>query len=419
VSPPGTTSTSSTGAVARDDFIDPAFWSRPLDERTAVFERLRALPHPQFVPPRFPWGPMANGYYAVVKHADILEISSRPRDFSSKGAGTMLPPEMNEFYGSMITLDNPEHARLRRIVARSFGRGMAPVFESIARREARRIVAELIERGPGDFVGPVASQMPIAVLSTMMGIPGEDYGFVAERTNTIMGSLDPEIVADPAQAAAAVMGALRDLGDYIARLRDERLARPRDDVITKLVQVQEDGEQLTRQELVSFFVLLVNAGMETTRNAISQALVLLTSYPDQRQLLQADFERHVKGAVEEVLRIATPINWMRRDAARGCDMNGHRFHEGDQIYLLYWSANHDEKVFADPHRFDITRDPNPHLAFGAPGPHFCLGAHLARFEIAALYRELLAALPEIRADGEPVRLASSFIEGFKRLDCAF
>jgi cytochrome P450 len=284
---------------------------------------------------------------------------------------------------------------------------------------ARRLVAALVERGPGDFVRPVAADMPIAVLSTMMGIPSDDYEFLFERTSTIMGALDPEFVSSPEEAAAAVLGASRDLGDYIAGLREDRLAHPRADVVTKLVQVQEDGEQLTRQELVSFFILLVNAGMETTRNAISRALVLLTEHPGQRALLVSDFERYAKGAVEEILRVATPINWMRRTATRDCDMNGHRFRAGDQLFLLYWSANHDEKVFADPYRFDITRDPNPQLAFGAPGPHFCLGAHLARIEIAALYRELLTALPEIRSTGEPSRLASSFIEGYKRLDCTF
>jgi cytochrome P450 len=422
VSPSDGTSTSSiSGAAAAQkyDFVDPAFWSRPIHEREAVFERMRGLPHPEFVPPRLPWGPMASGYYALSKHADVVEVSRRPQDFSSEGAATILTPELNEFYGSMITMDNPEHARLRRIVSRSFGRGMVPAFEAMAQREARRIVDQLIERGPGDFVRPVAAEMPIAVLSTMMGIPDEDYEFIFERTTTIMGSLDPEIVANPEEAASAVLGALRGLGDYIGGLREDRLAHPRNDVITKLVRVQDDGEQLTHQELVSFFVLLVNAGMETTRNAISQALVLLTAHPDQRQLLLSDFERHAKGAVEEILRIATPINWMRRDATRDCDMNGHRFRKGDQIYLFYWSANHDEKVFAEPRRFDITRDPNPHLAFGGVGPHFCLGAHLARIEIISLYRELLTSLPHIRAEGEPIRMASSFVESVKRLDCAF
>jgi methyl-branched lipid omega-hydroxylase len=419
VSPTEATSPSTGTAAALPDFLDPSFWLRPHTERAAVFEEVRALPGPGFVPPRLPWGPLASGYYALAKHADVVEVSKRPQDFSSEGATGMVGPELGEFYGSMITMDNPEHARLRRLVARSFGRGMAPAFEAISKRVARQIVDALVERGPGDFVRPVAAEMPIAVLSSMMGILDEDYEFLFERTSTIMGALDPDVVRNPEEAAGAVLSASRDLGEYIGRIREERLDHPRDDVITKLVQVQEDGEQLTPQELVSFFILLVNAGMETTRNAIVKALLLLTEHPEQRELLLTDFERHAKGAVEEILRVATPINWMCRTASRDCDMNGHRFHEGDKLFLLYWSANHDEKVFADPHRFDITRDPNPHLAFGALGPHFCLGAHLARIEIVTLLRELLTTLPHIRAEGEPTRLASSFVEGFKRVDCTF
>ncbi|MGP3970983.1 cytochrome P450 [Streptomyces sp. 6N223] len=355
----------------------------------------------------------------MAKHADIVEVSRRPQDFSSEGATEILPPSMDEFYGSMINMDNPEHARLRRIVARSFGRGMAPQFDAMARQVAKRIVAELIERGPGDFIRP-AAEMPIAVLSAMMGIPGEDHDFLYQRTNTIVG-LDPRVsrATSPEEATTAVLTALRELADYIGRLREERLTHPRKDVITKLVQVQHDGEQLTRQELASFFVLLIIAGMETTRNSIVQALVLLTENPDQRRLLLSDFERHAQGAVEEVLRVGTPINWMRRITTRDCEMNGHRFRKGDLLFLLYWSGNHDEKVFADPYRFDITRDPNPQLSFGSLGPHFCLGAHLARIEITAMYRELLASLPDIRVDGEPSKLSSSFFEGYDRLHCTF
>ncbi len=415
------TSTPSTDAAAFPDLLDSAFWSRPNDERVAVFERLRQQPSPEFILQDIPGLPWRFGYYALTRHADIVEVSRRPQDFSSDGATTIagLTPELNEFYGSMINMDNPEHARLRRLVARSFGRGMVPEFEAMARRVARQLVAALVERGPGDFVRPVAAEMPIAVLGAMMGIPREDYDFVYEHTNTIMGSLDPEFVSPTEDPGAAVIAASRELGEYIGRLREDRLAHPRGDVITKLVQVQEDGEQLTHQELVSFFILLVIAGMETTRNAISQALVLLTRHPDQRKLLLSDFDHHAKGAVEEILRMATPINWMRRVAARDCEMNGHRFRKGDRVFLFYWSANHDEKVFADPSRFDIARDPNPHLSFGSLGPHFCLGAHLARIEITALCRELLAQLPHIRAEGEPAWLESSFAEGIKRLHCTF
>ncbi|MEU5425302.1 cytochrome P450 [Streptomyces olivoreticuli] len=403
------------------DLVDPSFWARPHEERVAFFEELRRLPHPAFIQQSMPGVPWAFGYHALVKYADITEVSRRPQDFSSNGATTIvgLPPELDEYYGSMINMDNPEHSRLRRIVARSFGRNMVPEFEAVATRTARRIVRELVARGPGDFIRPVAAEMPIAVLSDMMGIPEEDHDFLFERSNTIVGPLDPDYVPDRTESERAVIEASRELGDYIARLRDDRLADPRDDLITRLVQVQADGEQLTRQELVSFFILLVIAGMETTRNAISHALILLTGHPEQKQLLLSDFDTYAKGAVEEILRVSTPINWMRRVAARDCEMNGHKFRKGDRIFLFYWSGNRDESVFPDPYRFDIARGSNAHVTFGAVGPHVCLGAHLARMEITALYRELLAALPQIRAEGRPRRLESSFIEGIKHLNCAF
>ncbi|MBP5941844.1 cytochrome P450 [Streptomyces acidiscabies] len=403
--------TESTSAATVPDLVDPSFWARPYDERVALFEELRALPQPAFVRQQLPGVPWALGYRALVKYADIVEVSRRPQDFSSQGATSIvgMPPELDEYYGSMINMDNPEHARLRRIVSASFGRATVPELEARATRIARGIIRDLVERGPGDFVRPVAAEMPIAVLGDMMGLPEEDHDLLFDLSNKIV---------EPA-GGEAVVEASRRLGDYIAQLREDRLAHPRADVITKLVRVQADGEYLNRQELVSFFILLVIAGMETTRNAISHALVLLTEHPEQRRLLLADFDRYAKGAVEEVLRVSTPINWMRRVAARDCEMNGHRFRKGDRLFLFYWSANRDASVFPDPYRFDITRGSNAHLTFGAVGPHVCLGAHLARLEITVLYRELLAALPEIRAVGQPHRLDSSFIEGIKQVRCAF
>nr|MDT0660555.1 cytochrome P450 [Micromonospora sp. DSM 115978] len=417
MSPPDST----TAADVSSDLLDPSFWSLPSAERASTFEALRALPRPAYLRQRMVGLGPSLGYYALSRYADIVEVSRRPQDFSSLGATTIvdLPEEFNEFYGSMINMDNPEHARLRRIVARAFGRGMIPEFEAACRRAARRIVDGLVERGPGDFVRPVAAEMPIAVLAGMMGIPPEDHQFLFERSNTIVGALDPDYVPQTAGSGTAVLDASRELGDYVGGLRRERTANPRDDLITRLVRAEIDGERLSDGELVSFFILLVVAGMETTRNAISHALILLTAHPDQRELLCSDFETYAPGAVEEVLRVATPINWMRRVAARDCTLNGHRFEEGDRVFLFYWSANRDETVFPDPYRFDITRTPNPHLSFGSLGPHYCLGAHLARMEMIALYRELLGRLPAIRVAGEPRRLQSSFIEGIKHLHCSF
>jgi methyl-branched lipid omega-hydroxylase len=189
--------------------------------------------------------------------------------------------------------------------------------------------------------------------------------------------------------------------------------------VSALVTANIDGEHLTSAELASFFILLVVAGNETTRNAISHALTLLTDFPAQRELLLADFEGRTAGAVEEIVRYASPVIWMRRTVTQDYRMNGHDYHQGDKTVLFYWAANQDETVFADPGRFDITRTPNPHVGFGAAGPHFCLGAHLARREITVMLRELLTRIPDIRAAAPPDRLLSSFINGIKHLPCEF
>ena len=402
------------------DLLDHTFWERPFADRIREFDRRRALPHPEFVFQQMAPTRGESGYFPLVDHEDIAEVSRRPRDFSSYGATSIfgLTTDMAEYYTSMINMDNPEHARLRRIVSHAFGRATVGELGDLVDRTARAIVDRLVERGPGEFVRPVAAEMPIAVLGAMMGIPEEDHDFLFERSNAVVGPLDTDTHPFP-DPTTAVLDASRELGDYIGRLREERAAQPRNDMITKLTQTRVDGMPLTQRELASFFILLVVAGMETSRNVISHALVLLTEHPDQRELLLSDYERYAPGAVEEILRYVTPINWMRRVVTRDTDVNGHPFRAGDRLFLFYWPANRDEKVFTDPHRFDITRDPNPHLRFGAVGPHFCLGAHLARLEIIALYRELFRRLPGIRAEGAPRRLQASFIEGITSLRCAF
>jgi methyl-branched lipid omega-hydroxylase len=179
-----------------------------------------------------------------------------------------------------------------------------------------------------------------------------------------------------------------------------------------------DGEQLTTAELASFFILLVVAGNETTRNALSHGLILFTEHPEQRALLLADLDGRLEGAVEEIVRYSSPVLFMRRTLTRDYTMNGQAYRAGDKVVLFYYSANRDEAVFAEPERFDITRVPNPHVGFGAAGPHYCLGAHLARRELRVMLRELLTRVPDITA-GEPDRLLSSFINGIKRLPCDF
>ncbi|GAA3159359.1 cytochrome P450 [Planomonospora alba] len=409
-----------TVPLAEIDLSDLAFWERPMAEREKAFALLRAQPAPlRFAEPEIPFAPPGPGYHALVRHADVVEASRLPEVFcSGRGAVNVqdLPVEFNEYFGSMINMDDPRHARLRRIVSRAFTPKMIGRFEADVQAEATRIVDDLLARGPGcDFVTEVAARLPLKIICDMMGIPEEHHRTVFEASNVILSGGDPEFMEDPGRAAELLLGAGQRLQDLVVSLADAG----GDNLITALTSANLDGERLTLQELGSFFVLLVVAGNETTRNAISHGLHLFTENPDQRALLLEDFEGRVAGAVEEIVRVASPVTWMRRTVTRDHEMNGHLYREGDKVLLFYWSANRDEAVFTDPSRFDILRTEGPHVGFGGPGPHFCLGAHLARREITVMFRELFTRIPQIRAAGEPDRLRSSFINGIKHLTCDF
>ncbi|MGC0418317.1 cytochrome P450 [Embleya sp. AB8] len=402
---------------------DLDFWSGPLAQREAGFARLRAeWPMPYYPEPETPL-PAGPGFWALTTHADVAEATRRPEDFCSGRGATHIPdfpPEFGEFFGSMIEMDDPRHQRLRRIVARTFTPRMIKKFADDVDRTAGEIVDDVAERGSCDFVTDIAARLPLTVICDMMGIPAKDHGFVFDRSNVILGIADPEYVP---QTAGGHLEALFTAGTELAQLMGDlaefRRGTPTDDVTSALVNAEIDGESLSSDELASFFILLLAAGNETTRNAISHGIRLLTENPDQHRLWCSDFERYAPTAVEEIVRVASPVVWMRRTATRDTELNGKPVRDGDKLLLFYWSANRDETVFADPSRFDLTRDPNPHVGFGARGPHFCLGAHLARREITLLYRELLHRLPDIRVVGEPERLRSSFINGIKHMTCEF
>jgi cytochrome P450 len=285
---------------------------------------------------------------------------------------------------------------------------------------AGRIVGDLVESGPCDFVERVAVPMPLQIICSMMGIPESEYDGVTDATEAILAIGDPGYVSPDGRNRSTVLKeSFAYLETLMATLSARRRVEPADDLVTALTRANVDGESLTDVELTRFFSLLVVAGNETTRNALSHALALLTAHPDQRALLLSDLDERLPGAVEEVLRYASPINWMRRTLKRDHELGGHVYKEGDRVLLFYNSANRDESVFPDPHVLDITRSPNPHVGFGAPGPHFCLGAHLARREVTVLLRELFGRLPGIHATAEPVLHSASFINAVKTLPCAF
>ncbi|GAA3691316.1 cytochrome P450 [Nonomuraea antimicrobica] len=407
------------------DLSNREFWARPMSEREEAFARLRGRETPAFFEEmELPYAPKGPGYYALVKHADILEASRNPEVFCSGDGGATnipdMPAEFAEYFGSMINMDDPRHARLRRIVSRAFTPKMIKQFEADVEAAAVGIVDDLLAKGPGcDFVTEVAARLPLKIICDMMGIPERDYQYVFDRSNLILGGFDPEYTGgDVENLAERLLNAGMELQQLVQDLAAHRTGHPTGDLTSSLVNANLDGERLTLQELGSFFILLVVAGNETTRNAISYGLRLLTQNPGQRALWLEDVDGRAPGAVEEIVRLASPVNFMRRKLTRDFEMNGHLYRKGHKALLFYWAANRDEAVFTDPLRFDITRHPNPHVGFGGPGPHFCLGAHLARREITVMFRELLRRVPNIEG-GKPDRLHSSFINGIKHMECTF
>ncbi|POM22871.1 putative cytochrome P450 124 [Actinomadura rubteroloni] len=421
--------------MTRADLSDLAFWARPRPEREAVFAALRDRDAPVFFPElKLPFLRTGRGYWALVRHADVVEASRRPDVFSSEPTATGIadmPRYFARYFGSMINMDDPRHAKIRRIVSRAFTPRVLAKLETDLAATATAIVDDLLARGPGDFVGRVAARLPLQVICDMMGVPERDRPMVYDRTNRILGIGDPDFTGGREFASAglsrsavlyglaAAMTAGFELNHLAMRLARRRRREPADDLMSALVAAEIDGESLTDQEIGSFFILLVVAGNETTRNALTHGLRLLTANPEQRALLLDDFDGRVAGAVEEIVRVATPVIQFRRTLTRDHAMNGHRYRAGDKVLLFYNSANRDASVFPDPDAFDITRSPNPHVGFGGPGPHFCLGANLARREITVMFRELFARVPDIRAEGPPSWLYSNFLNGIKRQDCAF
>ncbi|MGF1597301.1 MAG: cytochrome P450 [Acidimicrobiales bacterium] len=412
-------------AVDLPNPTDPYFWVRPAAEIEAELATLRAeapvvfLPEPE-VSPDIPL-PRGPGSWVLTRHADILHVSKHPDLFSSANGITLLesPPEFNEFFASMIAMDDPRHARLRRIVSAGFTPRMLKRLEDSVQALAAEIVDDVAERGSVDFVVDVAAALPLKIVCELMGVPDSQYRYVFDNTNVVLGASDPEYVENENDILTAILTA----GGNLAQLMQEVIERKRGgdgtDLTSQLVNADLGDDELTSADLASFFILLVVAGNETTRNAISWGLKYLTDHPDQRAIWAADFEGVAPTAVEEIVRLASPVTYMRRTATTDTEIGGQAIATGDKVCMFYLAANRDEDVFVDPYRFDVRRDPNPHVGFGGPGPHFCLGAHLARREITVMFRELFTRLPDIRAAGEPAPLLSSFIHGVKHLPAEF
>jgi cytochrome P450 len=406
------------------DLEDLDLWVGPRSAIDAIFTGMRASGHRPFIQEISPEGRRFGGYYALSTYADVVEVTKRPGDFSNaRGVNIVdMPAGLVQHFGSIIAMDKPRHTELRRIVAQRFAPRALDEQRADVERLAAEIVADIAETGACDFVTEVAALLPLRIIIDMLGIPRSQEQLIFDATNRLLGSTDPEYVPD--QTREGLRRNLETVGfelvQLVQELAEDRIRNPQDDLITRLVMENADGEKLSPQELGAFFNLLVGAGNETTRNAISHGLLALTNFPDQREKWQRDFDAHAAAAVEEIVRFASPVLHMRRTVtADGVRLGEQEFSAGDKIVMWYYSANRDETVFERPFEFDIARNPNPHLAYGGPGPHFCLGAHLARREITAAIRELFRLLPDIRAVGEPEYLRANFIHGIKHLGCEF
>jgi cholest-4-en-3-one 26-monooxygenase len=366
--------------------------------------------------------PDGPGFYVFSRHEDVVAIGRDPGHFSSdpsRGAivGLEEPaPEHAEMMKlaesgqSMITMDPPAHSRYRRLVNRGFTPKMIGALDEKIAELSAVIVSDLLDKGDVDFVVDVAAQLPLIVIAELVGIPEEDRSMVFHWTNQFLGQDDPEYNSSIEDVTKAVVA----FYDYAQELADRARSSPKDDIISKLLSADVDGDRLSDMDFNRFFELLVLAGNETTRTAITHGMMAFIDHPEQYERLAAD-PSLIATAADEILRWSSPTMYFRRNVTQDHEYKGVQLRAGDKVSIWYVSANRDEDVFADPFTFDIARNPNPHIAFGGGGPHHCLGAHLARTEIRSLFSELVKRVRAVESVGSRRFLRSNFLHGVKHL----
>jgi cytochrome P450 len=418
--------TATTASARSYDLIDlssRAFWSTTAADRERAFAVLRAERPVSWHPPvedSMLNDPDDPGYWAVTRHADIVTVS-RANDVFLSGKGVQfenVPAELLETTQSFLAMDPPRHTKLRKLATAAFTPRQVRRIEDSIKASATAIVEELKAAGSGaDFVDYCAKELPLRTLSDMMGIPESERERVAEAADALVTANDPVCLAgrNPLEVMFESVTYLHQVAGTLAAQRREN---PGDDLFSSLVNTEVDGDRLTDAEVAAYFVLLSVAGNDTTRQTTSHALRALTDFPDQRAWLLEDFDRRIGMAVEEFIRHATPVMTFRRTAATDYELGGQTIRAGDKVAMFYASGNWDETVFEDPDRLDLSRDPNPHLGFGGGGQHYCLGTHVARAQLRAIFGELLRELPDIEA-GEPEYVAGSFIHGIRAMPCTF
>jgi len=397
---------------SHDAFVDevPLWAFRELRERDPVHWQ------PEHTPNR--------GFWAITRFHDIEDVLRDTKSFSSARGITLEEQTAEEVEArrSMIDMDPPGHSRLRRLVSKLFTRSAVARYEDFVREQARLVLHHGLPKGEFDFVEEISRELPIRVLARIMGVPNQDLPMCIELGDAMISQADPEYsraVIDkedtseyrllPFRSPAAV-----ELMAYGHGLAEQRRAEPRDDLVTQLVQAELDGERLSEREFDNFFCLLIVAGNETTRHSITHGMRALVDHPDQWRRLREEPDL-MPLAVEEMFRYGSTTMHFRRTAARDLELRGTTIREGDKVVVWFVSGNYDEEVFPDAERFDIRREPNPHMTFGSGGPHVCLGAHLARLEVRVMFEELIPRLSRLEITGPVERLRSNFINGIKHM----
>ncbi len=406
------------------DVSSQEFWRLDPAGREQTLSRLRAEAPVSWQRPLY--SPLMGGddgspgYWAVVRAEDIATVSRRADVFSSSVGGVLaedFPEEVLEMASSILTMDDPRHLAVRKLVSSVFTPKRVKLIEGQIARQAREIVAAIRDRGEVEFVSSVSARLPMWTISEMIGIPLDRRAEVADAAESMVAWGDDG--DGGGDAASKMLNAIVVLHGACQDVIDARREQPENDLISALVAAEADGEQLSDDEIRSFFVLLCVAGNDTTKQTTTHTLRALTDHPEQREWLFADYEARIGSAVEEFVRWASPVMTFRRTALERFELNGVVLEPGDKVTMFYSSGNRDESVIDRPDEFDLSRKPNPHVAFGGGGPHFCLGSHLAKMQLRWIFHELYTQLPDIRAVGEPEPLVSTFINGVRRQLCEF
>jgi cytochrome P450 len=393
-----------------------AFWEQDTDDRDVIFRQLRQeRPISWQRPIETALAPDPNdpGFWAVVRHADIVEVSKQNDVFVSRYGVMfdMLPPVFLQMAMSFLAMDNPQHDKVRRLVGSAFTRPQIRRIDDDIASRARRIVATAREKAatgePIDFVSDISRHLPIEMFGDMFGVPGELRPAVAHAADEIVAWADPVLLAgrDGAQVQVEATTQIHQIAQQLIAQRREA---PADDLLTNLVQAEVDGEKLTDLEISATMVLFAVAATDTTRHTASFAVKALTDFPEQRQWLWEDFEDRINSAIEEFLRWGSVVLNFRRTAVSEYELNGQKILPGDKVVMMYPSGNRDAEVFDHPDTFDLARQPNPHVAFGGGGIHFCLGNQLAKSMLRSLFRELHQQMPDFAA-GEPTLMKTNFM----------